>query len=64
MTLKSPPISGYESLRESDFASEDPYFPTTASPVPHKVRADESAGEFEGVEGIYRFLRVCDEARR
>ena len=63
MTLKSPPISGYESLGESDFASEDPYFPT-ASPVTHKARADESAGEFEGVEGIYRFLQVCDEARR
>ena len=63
MTPKSPPISGYESLRESDFASEDPYFPT-ASPVTHKARANESVGEFEGVEGIYRFLRVCDEARR
>ena len=63
VTLKSPPISGYESLRESDFASEDPYFPA-ASPDTHKARGDESAGEFEGVEGIYRFLRVCDEARR
>ena len=63
VTLKSPPISGYESLRESDFASEDPYFPI-ASPVTHGARGEESAGEFEGVEGIYRFLRVCDEARR
>ena len=71
MTLKSPdlhahsPISGYESLRESDFASEDPYFPT-ASPartaITHRTRAE--GGEYEGLEGIYKFLQVCEEARR
>lgn len=76
----SPPISGYESLRESDFASEDPYLPTTASssypPVVkaaaaatarahnNRARAAQSSDEFEGVEGIYKFLQVCDEARR
>lgn len=69
----SPPISGYESLRESDFASEDPYLPADASsPVKAaaahnnkaRARAAQSSDEFEGVEGIYRFLQVCDEARR
>ncbi|CAF9909623.1 hypothetical protein IMSHALPRED_008425 [Imshaugia aleurites] len=64
--LKSPdlPTSGYESLRESDFASEDPYLPT-ASPVQaaaHGTR--DGSAEYEGLEGIYRFLQVCEEARR
>lgn len=71
MTLKSPglhphsPISGYESLRESDFASEDPYV-QTASPArtgtTHRTRA--GGGDYEGLEGIYKFLQVCEEARR
>lgn len=66
----SPPISGYESLRESDFASEDPYWPAAASsPVKaaaaaHKRARAQGSDEFEGVEGIYKFLQVCDEARR
>ena len=63
----SPPISGYESLRESDFASEDPYFHTAslakAAPAPsHRARAQSE--DFEGLEGIYKFLQVCEEARR
>ena len=71
VTLKSPnphahsPISGYESLRYSDFASEDPYF-HTASPLKGAAihgKMAESAG-YEGLEGIYKFLQVCDEARR
>ena len=70
-TLKSPglpahsPISGYESLRESDFASEDPYF-HTASPVtaPATCRTKVESGEYEGLEGIYKFLQVCEEAKR
>lgn len=70
MTFKSPdlhahsPISGYESLRESDFASEDPYF-HTASPVKAAAhRTGAESGEYEGLEGIYKFLQVCEEARR
>ena len=64
----SPPISGYESLRESDFASENPYFPTAYSPAraataTRRPRA-ESVGSYEGLEGIYKFLQVCEEARR
>lgn len=70
MTPKSPdlhahsPISGYESLRDSDFASEDPYF-HTASPLKaatHRTRAGSE--DYEGLEGIYKFLQVCEEARR
>ena len=74
LTLKSPdlhphssPISGYESLRESDFGSEDPYVPTSSSSSPvHKgvAAARAESGEYEGVEGIYKFLQVCEEARR
>ena len=72
LTLKSPdlhphssPISGYESLRESDFASDDPYLPTSSSPA-HKgaAAARAESGEYEGLEGIYKFLQVCEEASR
>ena len=70
MTLKSPdphihsPISGYESLRESDFASEDPYY-RTASPLKAAThRTSAESGEYEGLEGIYKFLQVCEEAKR
>ncbi|KAM0804000.1 hypothetical protein BDR22DRAFT_960574 [Usnea florida] len=71
MTLTSPdlharsPMSGYESLAESDFASEDPYFNTTSpvkAAVPHGARAESE--DYEGLEGIYKFLQVCEEARR
>ena len=71
MTLTSPdlhahsPMSGYESLAESDFASEDPYFNTTSpvkATVPQRTRAE--SGDYEGLEGIYKFLQVCEEARR
>ncbi len=59
------PISGYESLQDSDFASEDPYL-HTESPVEtattHRTRAE--SGEYEGLEGIYKFLQVCEEAKR
>ena len=71
MALKSrdlhahSPISGYESLQDSDFASEDPYL-YTESPVKtatmHRTRAE--SGEYEGLEGIYKFLQVCEEAKR
>lgn len=69
VTLKSPdlhahsPISGYESLRDSDFASEDPYF-HTASPVKTAAMRETDGGEYEGLEGIYKFLQVCEEAKR
>ena len=70
LTLKSPdlharsPISGYESLRESDFASEDPYLDTASQVKPAAHGTGAEIGEYEGLEGIYKFLQVCEEARR
>ena len=59
------PMSGYQSLGESDFASEDPYFyPTSPTKAAAAQRSGAESGEFEGLEGIYKFLQVCEEARR
>ena len=62
-SLNSP--SGYESLRDSDFASDDPYYPTT-SPLraPTHSTPVANVSDYEGLEGIYKFLQVCDESRR
>lgn len=70
-TLKSPMISphsrspsGYESLRDSDFDPDDP-FHHTLSPLrapSHDTRGGSS--DYEGVEGIYKFLQVCEDVRR
>ena len=59
---RSSPISGYESLQDSDFASEDPYFHTPSSPV--KAATTHKSGEYEGLEGIYKFLQICEEVKR
>ena len=61
--------SGYESMHDSDYGDEDPYFDShtpypdaqTASPRTGKGTGSE---DFEGLEGIYRFLRECENARR
>lgn len=59
-THQSP--SGYEgSLRESDFALDDPYYQQSSNP-PRPRRQDPS--DMQGLESIYRFLAECDEARR
>ena len=72
-TLKSPALnpkspSGYESLRESDFDPDDPYYhnyPPLRAPSHGTKRASgEGSGDYEGVEGIYKFLQVCEDARR
>lgn len=61
MTLsnsKSKNLSGYESLgNDSDFAPEDPYLRSPARP--QTVRSED----YEGLEGIYRFLKECDDFR-
>ena len=72
-TQKSPIItshsrspSGYESLRDSDFDPNDPYYRTLSplrAPSSHDKRGGGST-EYEGVEGIYRFLQVCEDVRR
>ena len=56
-------LSGYESLCDSDFAEHDPY-------VTGRVDADGTRASgggiegYEGMEGILRFLRECDESAR
>jgi hypothetical protein len=51
--LSSP--SGYSSLHGSD--EEEMYFAQSRQKAP-------TASEFEGLEGIYRFLEECDQAKR
>ncbi|KAL8649779.1 MAG: hypothetical protein Q9210_004200 [Variospora velana] len=53
--------SGYESLRESDFAIDDPYFQVNSSPRrSHGPRSED----LHGLESIYLFLAECDRAQR
>lgn len=54
---KSP--SGYESLRDSDFAEHDPYVREELQTKGRSVGSED----YEGLEGIYRFLRECEHAR-
>ena len=65
-TLRSPTQhaispSGYESL-------EDPYdwpsAPPSHSPYSDSKMSTGGSQDYEGVQGIYKFLQVCDEARR
>lgn len=63
--------SGYESMRESELADGDPYMHYHARSHRHQIASRASAGtnhrsqshNFEGLEGIYRFLQECDDAR-
>ncbi|KAL8787136.1 MAG: hypothetical protein Q9213_002352 [Squamulea squamosa] len=57
-TPQSPP--GYESLRESDFAADDPYY--NHNPSPRRTHRHASS-DLKGLESIYRFLAECDQAR-
>ncbi|KAL8843450.1 MAG: hypothetical protein Q9176_002063 [Flavoplaca citrina] len=52
--------SGFDSLQESDFPTEDAYYYQDSS---RRARRQESGG-LQGLESIYRFLAECDEARR
>lgn len=57
--LHSP--SGYESLRESDFGKDDPFYHQRSSPSrPHR----QDPNGMQGLESIYQFLAECDGARR
>lgn len=63
--LESP--EGYESLRASDFGSEDPPMDYHQQPEAglHSKGSERSASEeYEGLEGIYKFLTECEQARR
>ncbi len=56
-------LSGYESLgADSDFAPEDPYLRCHETARSMRSRA-ACSDDYEGVEGIYRFLKECEDAR-
>ena len=55
MVPEGEEAEGYESLCGSEFEDGD-----GALGGAH----NESVGGYEGLEGIYRFLRECDDARR
>lgn len=57
----SKSLSGYESLGESDFSENDPYVWTEELQTRESVSGSEG---YEGLEGIYRFLKECEDARR
>ncbi len=60
----SPSLSGYDSLRDSDFDPDDP-FHHTLSPLRAPSRGTRGGStDYEGVEGIYKFLQVCEDVRR
>lgn len=58
---KSKSLSGYESLGESDFTEADPYVREEMQTREFSVSGSEG---YEGLEGIYRFLKECEDARR
>lgn len=62
---KVPSPSGYESLRESDFTSDNPYVPNLSPLKAPTHSTDKSASaDYEGLEGIYKFLQECEDSRR
>ena len=50
---------GYESMRDSDYDENDILGPYSYGPTPAN-----RIGEYEGLEGIYKFLTECDSAKR
>ena len=60
--LLSAPSEAYDELSDSDLGDEDLNV-VWQSPSPSPVSTLE-ARDYEGVEGIYRFLRECDTARQ
>lgn len=70
-TLHSPPKkaavspSDYESLRASDFGySDDGYDYDYPSSVNAPTHSTAKSQDYEGLEGIYKFLQVCEDSRR
>ncbi len=55
--------SGYESLRESDFASDDADY-HTLSPLKAPSHGTSQSADYEGLEGIYKFLQECEDSKR
>ena len=54
--------SGYESLGDSDFASNDPYY-HAQPPLKAPTHSTNQSAEYEGLEGIYKFLQECEDSR-
>lgn len=59
-------LSGYESLRDSDFADDDPYVHGEGIVASLAGNQHDGVGSegYEGLQGVFRFLRECEEARR
>ena len=55
---ESPWLSDYSSLHDSEHNVEG------MSPPRKRQRRGQSASDYEGLEGIYRFLEQCDSATR
>ena len=57
--------SGYESMHASDdFGPEDPYFGSYGSQAVTSGRTRGGTDDVQELEGIYHFLRECEDARR
>lgn len=57
--------SGYESMHESDFGDEDPYFGFDGVQQARSRSGNGRAGaDIDELQGIYHFLRECEDARR
>ncbi|KAL9609412.1 MAG: hypothetical protein Q9167_005810 [Letrouitia subvulpina] len=63
-SLKTPSrsSSSYESLIEAEGSDDDYYYAHPANPW--QRRQMQAREEFEGLEGIYKFLRECEQAKR
>ena len=59
--LDSSSPSGYSSMHSSDAGDEGYYF---RKPGVADTNGRHSSTDYEGLEGIYRFLEQCDDARR
>jgi hypothetical protein len=55
VTLDNPWLDGYESMDDAS-EGESAYF--------NKPSPQQNSSDYEGLEGIYRFLEQCDNARR
>ncbi|KZF18820.1 DNA repair protein RAD51 [Xylona heveae TC161] len=56
--------SGYSSLHSSEGDETSSYFFEQPRLKSNKSKSVKDSSEYEGVEGIYRFLEQCDSARR
>ena len=60
---KNHAFSSYESLEDSDFASNDPCY-RTQSALKTPTHSASHSTDYDGLEGIYRFLKECEDSKR